>query len=329
MAGAVGLISASSMRAVLSYPSLIDALQSAFSRTHLVSVPDRHHYPLISSALDQNATLLIMPAWSDPSATSNAFIGVKIATVFPRNNLIGLPAVSASYLLLSAETGAPLCVLDGKELTVWRTACASALAATFLAKDQAHTLVMVGAGAMAPHLITAHIAARPSLNTVLIWNKTAHKAAELADQLAKDSALKGVDFKECSDLEAAVSRADIVSCATLSEVALVEGGWLKPGVHLDLVGSFTPAMKECDDEAVRRARVFVDSSMALKESGELVGALQRGVISPQDVVGDLSELAKGEKIGRQTDEEVTLFKSVGCALEDLATAALIYSKLHG
>nr|AVU05115.1 imine reductase [Huperzia serrata] len=328
-------ISASTMRALLSYPSLVHVLQSAFAHPQRFCVPHRQHYPLSAQPPPHApATLLIMPAWSHASSSSSrasALIGVKIATVFPANSDRGLPAVSASYLLLSAHTGLPLCVFDGNELTLWRTACASALAARFLAKTDARSLVMVGAGAMAPHLIKAHISVRPSLKTVVIWNRNPKKATDLADLLAKDSAMEGVQFNGSSstNLEVAVRDADIVSCATLSEAPLVEGKWLKRGVHLDLVGSFTPAMRECDDDAIRRCGVFVDSSLALREAGELAGAIQRGVISPQDVVADLSELARGEKLGRQTEEEMTLFKSVGCALEDLATAEYIYTNLYG
>lgn len=199
----------------------------------------------------------------------------------------------------------------------------SALASDHLSRSHSHTLLMVGAGSLAPHLIKAHLTVRSGLKKVIVWNRNADKAQELVDKF-NCLGYEGVVF-ECSEcLEDVVEVADIVSCATNSNVALVKGEKLKKGVHLDLVGSFKPGMMECDDEAVRRGRVFVDNEAALVEAGELVSAFERGVISRDEIAGTLVELIKGERVGRRNEEEITVFKSVGSAAVDVLCAQLVY-----
>lgn len=185
---------------------------------------------------------------------------------------------------------------------------------------------MVGAGALAPHLIRAHLSAIPSLRKVVIWNRTAEKARTLVDRIqeSNDGSFEGVSFESNACLDEIIGLGDIVSCATNSEIALVKGEKLKVGTHLDLVGSFKHSMKECDDEAIRRGRVFVDNEAAIVEAGELVGALQRGVIKKEDIVANLAELAGGDKVGRRNSEEITVFKSVGSAVVDILAAQLVY-----
>lgn len=215
--------------------------------------------------------------------------------------------------------------MDGTALTLFRTSCVSGLASRILSRNDSKVLVMIGAGALAPHLIQAHLAARPGLERVVIWNRTVEKATNLAGELRQSLGLGGgVSFESNGCLEEVVGVGDIVSCATNSEAALVEGRRLKPGAHLDLVGSFKHSMRECDDEAIRRGRVFVDNEAALAEAGELVGAFERGVIGKEDIGGNLVELIKGEKVGRRNSEEVTVFKSVGSAVVDILAAQLVY-----
>lgn len=214
--------------------------------------------------------------------------------------------------------------MDGTALTLFRTSCVSGLASRILSRNDSKVLVMIGAGALAPHLIRAHLAARPGLERVVIWNRTVEKATNLAGELRQSLVLGGgVSFESNGCLEV-VGVGDIVSCATNSEAALVEGRRLKPGAHLDLVGSFKHSMRECDDEAIRRGRVFVDNEAALAEAGELVGAFERGVIGKEDIGGNLVELIKGKKVGRRNSEEVTVFKSVGSAVVDILAAQLVY-----
>lgn len=217
--------------------------------------------------------------------------------------------------------------MDGTELTVRRTACVSAVASHYLSNQNSRVLLSVGAGSLAPHLIKAHRTTRPSINRVMIWNRTSRKSENLVETLRNESGMEGVRFEVCEDLESAVAMADIVSCATNSETPLVLGKWLKAGAHLDLVGSYKPSMRECDDEAVQRGRVFVDNEAAVVEAGELVGAFERGVMKKDEIEGDLVELIKGEKIGRKDEKEITLFVSVGSAVVDILSAQLAYETI--
>jgi ornithine cyclodeaminase len=266
--------------------------------------------------------LLLMPAWR---AGAQPVMGTKIVSVFPGNGARHLPAVYGSYVLADGATGQPLAIMDGTALTVWRTAAASALAAGYLARRDAGRLLMVGAGALAPHLIRAHCTARP-IRHVSIWNRSPARAEALADGLK--GALPGVTLTVALDLEAAARKADIVSCATIASQPVIAGAWLQPGAHLDLVGGFTPAMREADDEAVQRASLFVDTfTGGLKEAGDIVDPIRRGVISEEDVKADLAGLCRGHHPGRQNGDEITLFKSVGTALEDLAAAELVWRNM--
>jgi alanine dehydrogenase len=309
------IITADDIARVLTYPALIEALAAAFRGD--TAAPVRHHHAIPHS--DSDATLLLMPAWT---ASGARFVGCKIVTVFPDNAKLGKPSVDGSYILISGETGEPLAVMDGRALTAWRTAAASALAATHLAREDAADLVMVGAGALASHLVRAHASIRP-LARVSLWNRTTVRAEEVATRLRRD----GFDITIVDDREPAVRSADIVCCATLSTAPLVRGAWLKPGTHVDLVGGYTPQMREADDEVVRRARVFVDTRAgALVEAGDVVDPIRRGVIGERDIQGDLWDLCRGAVSGRRSASEITLFKSVGTAVEDLAAAMLIWER---
>jgi ornithine cyclodeaminase len=250
-----------------------------------------------------------MPAWR-----ANGLLGVKVVSVFPGNGARDLPAVSASYLLCDGATGEHLALIDGSEITRRRTAAASALAGSFLAREDAATLLIVGSGHVGGLMAEAYRAVR-RIERVMVWNIRAAGAERLARRLAGEAV---------TDLAAAVRQADIVSCATLSHEPLVRGEWLRPGTHLDLIGGFTPAMREADDEAVRRSRVFVDTDAALAEAGDLIDPIAHGVLHRENIAGTLFSLCRGETPGRRSAQEITLFKSVGSALEDLAAAGLAY-----
>ena len=300
---------------LLDYPALIDALATAF-RTYR-EPPARQQYTIDTDDED-DAHLLLMPAWQPGQK-----IGIKIASVFPGNADRDLPTVNASYLLLDATTGIPEMIMDATELTRRRTAAASALAAQYLAREQSTKLLMVGTGAMSTHLIMAHCTSRP-IDTVQVWGRRHERACAIAGQFSDEK----FDVLPVTDLQAAVSSADIISCATLATQALINGDWLVPGQHLDLVGSFTPDMREADDCALRRANIYVDTrSGAMQEAGELVQGIRDGVISDLDIRGDLFELTRDECKGRLSDEDITLFKSVGTSLEDLAAAELLASRI--
>jgi ornithine cyclodeaminase/alanine dehydrogenase-like protein (mu-crystallin family) len=307
------IIGADEIDRALTYPALVDALAQAFRAD--VKVPVRHHHTIAQPGTA--ATLLLMPAWTE---SGERFLGCKMVTVFPDNAKTGQPSVYGNYFLMSGETGAPLAIMDGRALTAWRTGAASALAARHLAREDAAHLVMVGAGALAPHLVRAHAAVRP-IRRVTLWNRTRSRAVSLAFGLA----VGGVETEVTDDVEAAVREADIVSCATLSSEPLIRGAWLKKGTHVDLVGGFTPKMREADDQAVKRARVYVDTRAgAAKEAGDIVQPLRRKVIKEADIRGDLFDLCRGKAKGRTSAAQITLFKSVGTAIEDLAAAMLVW-----
>jgi len=308
--------------AALAYPGLVDVLQAAFKQGAIA--PLRHHHA-IALAGRPEATLLLMPAW-EAEASGSPFagrhLGVKTVTVFPDNAARAKPAVFGTYLLLSAETGETLAVMDATRLTAWRTGAASALASRYLSRTDAARLLMVGAGALAPHLVAAHASVRP-IREVAVWNRSPERARVLADTLAA----RGLDVSIAGDLEAAVRRADIVSAATISAEPLIRGDWLAPGTHVDCVGAYKPSMRETDDAVVRRARIYVDTRPgAFAEAGDIVQPLAAGVIGKEAVLGDLFDLTRGTVAGRQTSEEITFFKSVGAAIEDLAAAIAVYGK---
>lgn len=332
------IVTATDIDQTLDPAALIDALDAAFRAD--ITVPMRHHHTIPQPGAD--GTMLIMPAWSgvgrDPekgeaafqkdhaqnkeAAPDTRFIGCKIATILPDNTKRGKPSLYGQYLLLSGESGEPLAVIDGRVLTAWRTGAASALAARYLARKDARHLVMIGAGALAPHLIRAHAAVRP-IERVTLWNRSRGRAIATAFALAAS----GIEIDVTDDLEDAVRQADIVSCATLATEPFLKGDWLKPGTHVDLVGSFTPKMREADDRVLTRGRLYVDTRGALKEAGDLTGPLRRRVIKAADVQGDLFDLCRKAVKGRRTQREITVFKSAGTAVEDFAAAVLVWQRL--
>ena len=250
----------------LDFPALVEALRQMFRAG--AEVPLRHHHTIPAPG-GRDATLLLMPAWQ-----TGRHIGIKVVTVFPDNRVHDKPSVMGAYLLLDGRTGEPLAMMDGPALTARRTAAASALAASYLARPDCERLLMVGTGALASHLIEAHASVRPIVN-VLVWGRNPEKAAKLAHRISR----RNLKVAATTDLANAVRGAHVISCATLSERPLIEGYWLPLGVHLDLVGGFRPDMREADDDCVRRARVFVDTRAgALKEAGDIVQPIKSGVL---------------------------------------------------
>ncbi len=309
----VRTFSAAEVAERLDYPSLIDVLEDGFRAE--ITIPPRHHHTVPVEG-GRDATLLLMPAWCP------RFVGLKTVIVAPENADKALPAVQAGYQLMDRETGRLLALMDGAELTARRTAGASALASRYLSRHDSKRLTMVGTGVLAPHLIQAHAAERP-ISDVTIWGRNPEKAQALAAQL------DGADFsaKAESDLQTAIGGADIISCATLSASPLIDGHWLEAGQHLDLVGAFTPEMREADDTALKRADIFIDTKDAITSAGEICDPLARGVISENDILGTLFDLAGGRIDNpRAGPDAITLFKSAGTAVEDIAAAALVYGR---
>jgi alanine dehydrogenase len=300
--------SADEVHAALPWADLADVIEEAFIADD-TNAPLRHAHEV-----QGDGTLLLMPAWS------NAALGVKLVTVMPGAAARGAGTVQASYLLMDRHTGVPIALLDGEALTLRRTAATSALAAQQLARPDAQRLLIVGTGRLAPWLARAHVALQPDLVQVHVWGRDVDKAEDVVETLRDE----GIDAEVAIDLRAAVESADVISCATTSREPLVMGAWLQPGAHLDLVGGFRRDMREVDDAAVLRSRVFVDTyAGALAEAGDLTQPIERGVITRGHVLGELAQLLRGEVRARVADTDITLFKSVGTALEDLAAAVLV------
>jgi len=269
------------------------------------------------SVTPQGDRLLLMPAWR-----AGHDLGVKLVTVFPRNPERGLASVSALYVLLDGATGHPRALIDGEALTLRRTAAASALASTFLSRQDSRCLLVVGTGALAPYQAAAHCAVR-SLERVLVWGRS----SERAKAVARDLQAEGLPAEPVATLAAGLAEADIVTCATTAREPVVRGALVKPGTHVDLVGAFTRGMRECDDALVLKAEVFVDTfAGAFKEAEDLLQPIESGAIGRDHVRAELADLVCGRHPGRRAPPEVTLFKSVGTALEDLCAARLVLER---
>ncbi|MBA2547387.1 MAG: ornithine cyclodeaminase family protein [Burkholderiaceae bacterium] len=309
---------ADAVHAALSLPALADAIAQALRDG--VSAPLRHAH-----SISRNDSLLLMPAWS---ARDQGAIGVKLVTVFPGNaanvgavDACSTPTVNAVYVLFDRHNGAPRAVIDGEALTLRRTAAASLLAARYLAPADVRTVLIVGTGRLARFMARAHCTGR-NVERLLIWGRNPERAQSLAAVLRADA----LPAEAVDDLQRAVSEAHIISCATTATAPIVYGAWLAPGTHLDLVGGFKRNMREVDDAAVRSARIYVDTyAGALAEAGDIVDPIERGVITRQDIAGELGDLIAGRVDGRRSVGDITLFKSVGTAIEDLAAAQMLLS----
>ena len=301
------LIDAETAARLLDLPSLIEALRDG----HRAGVA-QYGRLLMQDGAD---ALLGMAAWQRGQA-----FGVKLASVFPGNAARGRPTIDSVYVLFDGETGAPRAVIDATPLTVRKTAADSALAADYLARRDARTLLMVGAGAQAEWMVAAHRVVRPTIDRVRVWNRTRARAESLAARLGAEVA---------DDLAAAAAAADVICCATATTEPVLRGAWLRPGVHVDLVGGYTPAMREADDDAVRRAALFVDTRRyTLHEAGDIAAPLAAGVIAESDIRADLFQLVRGEAPGRRDADEITLFKNAGGGHLDLMAARLIDARLR-
>lgn len=295
--------------AALDFPPLVEALRQAFRKGGIETPPaDVYTIPVPQR---QDGSLIVLPAWQP-----GTYFGVKLTTVFPGNLEQHKAARLGNYLLCDGQTGEALVLCDGPALTARRTAAASALAASYLARPDSERLLMIGTGGLASHLIEAHASVRP-IHNVLIWGRDPEKATRLARRLDRHQ----MKVVAAIDLEKAVRGAHIICCATSAHEPILKGAWLPEGVHIDLVGGRTPRMREADDETMTRARIFVDTREAAEtQAGDIVAPLAAGVITPLDIAGDLFELTRGDRAGRRFNTQITLFKSVGHSLEDLTGA---------
>ena len=311
------LIDASQVHQLLAYPSLVHTLAEAH----------KSDVELVPSAVSQKPTatgdtahFLALPAWQKDQA-----LGAKLVTVFPDNeyNGSGLPSVQGVYVLFDGSTGEPMACIDGAALTLRKTAANSALGTSLLANPEPASMLMVGAGALAPHLIQAHLSMRPSIKQVHIWNRSFERARKLASTLKLD----GISIEATEDLEAATRQADLISCATMATEPLVKGAWLQPGAHLDLVGSYRQDMHECDEAAIVRGSVFTDSPWsATRDCGEITSALESGALKPNDILANNFSLVRGEHAGRSGAGEITVYKNGGGGHLDLMVARFLVAR---
>lgn len=298
------------------YSELITKIEKAF-KSSKTKVPLRHHHDFSNHQEKTESTLLIMPAWN-PGKN----LGVKIVTVNPANDKYNLPSIQGVYIYFDARKGIPVAILEAKALTVKRTAATSALASSFLSKKNASSMLMIGTGSLSSELILAHAKVRPIQN-VFVWGRNYKKAQAICNKL------KNENFKvsPVKSLERIIGKVDIISCATLSKTPLVHGKFLKKGQHIDLVGAFKKDMREADDDTIKKTNIFLDTyEGGLKESGDIVIPLKSGILNKNDIKADLFELCQQKKKGRCNDNEITVFKSVGHALEDLTAAKYYYEK---
>jgi ornithine cyclodeaminase len=306
------VLDAEQIRSVVSFPSLIERLKTAFLADWVV--PQRQILSVPGGNSDR--CLFAMPAF-----TQNGAGVFKLTSLFPGNAARDIPTIQGVTVVFSDE-GSPVAVLDGGTITRLRTAAASALASTYLSRTDSAHLVLIGTGALAPDLVAAHRTVRP-ITKVSVWGRTPNRVKATVGAI---QALEGPDFEVLPtfDLGKSVSKADIVTCATGTTKPLLEGSWLSEGTFVDLVGSFSPSKREADDQVVVRSRIFVDTfEGALSEAGDLIDPLERGIIARDRIEAELCDLISRRKRGRTNSREITLFKSVGTAIEDLAAAQMV------
>ena len=294
---------------------LISEIKTHFFNNEVI-VPMRHHHDFPNPTVKSDSTLLVMPAWN-PSKNA----GVKIVTISPENRQFNLPSIQGTYIYFDSINGSIKAILEAKSLTAKRTAATSALASSFLSRKNASSLLIIGTGALSKNLILAHASVRPIKN-IFVWGRSFDKAAAICNELEHEN----FKINPIATIEEKISTVDIISCATLSKTPLVLGKHIKPGQHIDLVGAYKKDMREADDEAIIKASVFVDTFQGgLKESGDIVIPLQKGILKKKDIKADLFQLCSNQKKGRNSKKEITFFKSVGHALEDLAAANYFYT----
>lgn len=298
-----------------SYKALINKLRDSF-KTNKALVPLRHHHNFPTGDNKDTSTLLLMPAWNPDKDA-----GVKMVTVCPKNTQLNLPTIQGLYIYLNSETGEAKAILDAKELTVKRTAATSALVSSYLSKENSNSLLMLGTGALSANLIKAHASVRP-IEKVYVWGRDLSKAQNIALNLKNEEFI----VEPVESYSKKISEVDIISCATLSTEPLVNGEFIREGQHIDLVGSYKPDMREADDQALLKSSIYVDTvEGACSESGDLFIPIQSGIIQKSAIKSDLFGLCAKDIFSRTDDREITLFKSVGHALEDLVAAGYYFN----
>jgi ornithine cyclodeaminase len=308
-------ISGTELKQFLPYPALIEALRKTF--TQVSHAPLRHVHRVSEPG---PTTLLIMPVWQESKQ-----LGLKVVTVAPENRALGLPTVHALFILMDTATGVPIALMDGEQLTLRRTAAASALASDYLSRKESQHLLLVGTGRLAPHMAIAHCMMRP-IQYVTVWGRNSHSVAQTAVALREEGLPEHIAIIESHDLSQSAQQADIICCATTSKEPVIFLDWVKPGTHIDLVGGFRPDMREADDALMRHSQIFVDTvEGTLAEAGDLIQPIQQGLITRDAVCAELADLTTHRHAGRLNNDDITVFKSVGTAIEDLCAASLAWN----
>jgi 1-pyrroline-2-carboxylate reductase [NAD(P)H] len=310
-------ISAEEVHSALSYPAIIDALGEAYAGKF--KMPPRQVF-LLDDEEDNHDAFAVLPSWSEE------FIGVKAFTYFPEA-VAPNKSLYSKIMLFDRANGEPLALVDGTTVTFWRTAGISGLATRLLSREDSETLLVLGTGNLSTYIIRANASVR-DLKKVMVWGRTASKAAAVVEQMKGE--LPEIEFVVVEDRQAACGEADIIVAATASHEPVVEGEWVKPGTHTDFIGNHHAVKRECDTALVLKSKVYADSRVnAFKEAGEILVPISEGVFKEDDVVAELTEMCAGSATLRESDEEITLFKSIGMAMSDLVGAGLAYKVATG
>jgi ornithine cyclodeaminase/alanine dehydrogenase len=320
--GAMWVISRRDLENILTMEEVIEVVEAAFtdySRGRWV-IPTRTHFTL------PEGIILHMPSFLSSGEEGEGILGAKLVSVFPGNPEKGLPLIYGLYLLYDPSTGCPLALIDGVYLTGIRTGAASAVATKYLSREESRNLGIIGTGVQAGFHLRAILAVR-AIEICYLFDKIQERARRFAGEYSKKL---GVHLEVLSSADEVVGKSDVVVTTTTSVTPVFSGSSLSEGTHLNVIGAFTPETREVDSETVKKACLFVDSyEGALSEAGDLLIPMGEGVISRQDIRAELSEVVTGIMPGRTTEDEITLFKSVGFALEDAAVARLAYDRARG
>ena len=305
------------VRNALGYKELVEEFRRIYCADDMYA--NRELFDLKSLGSASGTCMAVMPAYGPGHD-----ISTKIFTLFPSNRAKGLPTITAVIIVFDSENGELKAVVDGTEVTKRRTSAMCALASSYMSREDSESLLVCGSGALAPQAALAHATIRP-IKKIEIWARKSDAAAETASIVRSER--PDVTISVSKDLKESCARADIVSCQTSASDPIVFGDWISPGTHLDFVGSHEPQKRECDDEVVRNARIIVDvMETAMREAGDILIPIANGTIKKSDVLGDLSDLCRSNIRGRLNSEDITVFKSTGSALADMAAAELAVRK---
>lgn len=312
------IIDAEQVQNNIQFTELIPLLKENFSKAF--SMPQRQVHLLAPEDKSQHNAVALLPSWNDE------VISNKMFTYFPDNTeKHDLPSLFSKIMLFSRNTGEPLALVDGTCITYWRTAAISALASQLLSRKNSEHLMLFGTGNLAAYLLHAHICVR-DVKHITIWGRDKEKSQALVDQFSP--LYPSIRFHCSEDVAKEISQADIICCATGSPVPLFKGESVTAGTHIDCLGNHLADARECDSATILKARVFVDSlTNTLNEAGELLIPIEEGVFQASDIIGELTDMCRQPEILRQSDDEITLFKSVGTAISDLTAAYLVYQKV--